>query len=549
MRHSSCSGWRRQTVLAACLVFVALGTAPAAFSAVPAAPAVSVSAGLKQLHFAWSRVAGATRYELWFRANTGAAWVEYAQLPGTRSSLAVNISAHLLHWQNARYLLKACNADGCRSSAPLAVSHLMQRTVGYFAIPATSNRHDLGWDVELGEWGTTLAAAFRKDETDSAGVAVFRKTTGAWHYEAQLLADPREQDLIEQADPSVTASANGDVIALGVDVETRPGADVENGASTGAVYVFRRTAAGWVREQKLEFPDSLPGDRFGRHVELDESGTLLAAWRRFGDQPGQPPGPWAHQGFVELFRYAGGTWARHVTIPALNTSCETMGLSGDGRTLVRSCGDAVEVFTAPTWQRVAILPNEIYSLSEYAPDPRAVAVSFDGRSFAVRSVTLDEDLSTVRAWVNVYRLGASGWARDASLAPGEWTDPGPPEDPHQGFGLSIAMSRDGRFVAVGASSDYSAGSGAVYPPYARGSGPPYGAVYVYEHKVGGWRLRQFIRPNENADTYEAGAALGRSLSFARNGKDLATGGDGAPGAATVIGAPASGPYRGAVWLY
>jgi hypothetical protein len=457
----------------------------------------------------------------------------------------------LLHWANARYVLKACNADGCGRTPHLFVSHLMQQTVGYFTRPVMPDRYYLGRDIELGEWGNTLAAAFLKDGTDSAGVAVYHKTTAGWTFETELLADPPDQDLIGQADPSVTVSANGDVIALGVDVEIRPGADVENERDTGAVYVFRRTASGWVREQKLTFPDSRPEDRFGRHVELDESGTLLAAWRRFGDPPGPPPGPWAHQGFVELFRYSGGAWVRTATISTVNNGCETMGLSGDGNTLVRGCGHSVEIFKAPGWQRVASLPNQVES-TVFNPEPRVVAVSYDGTSFAMKSVTWDHDFSNLQAWVNVFRLGASGWAREAVLAPGEWSSVAY-EDPNEGFGQSIAMSRDGRFIAVGAARDAAPGHGVVYPPITPYPGTyGLGAVYVYERKPSGWHLRQFIKPNEGGTSFDDMSMLGQSLSFARNGKDLAVGGGGDPGVAAVIGGPTPAParqFRGAVWLY
>ncbi len=552
---SASLGWHG--IVAACLVFCAAAGTSSAFAAKPAVPAVSITAGLKQLQFWWSPVAGATRYELWFLPTTGATWVKYAQLPPSRTQVSVNISAHFLHWTKARYVLKACNADGCGRTPHLFVSHLMQQTVGYFTRPVMPNRYQLGSDVELGEWGNTLAAAFHKDGGDSAGVAVYRKGVSGWTFEAELLADPPEQDLYGRADPAaVTISANSDVIALGVNVEIPPGAtDPESGIDTGAVYVFRRSAAGWVREQKLASPVSQPEDRFGRHVELDESGTLLAVWRRFGDPPEPPPGPWTYFGFVELFRYSGGAWVHAATIPAVDADCATMGLSGDGNTLVRSCGDSVEVRRAPGWQRVAVLPNTVYS-TLYSPEPRDVAVSHDGTSFAVRSVIslAGGGGSDSQAWVNVYRLGTGGWAREASLAPGEWSDgQSTPEDPNEGFGMSIAMSRDGRFVAVGAARDVVPGHGVVYPPTAWSPGLyGVGAVYVFERKPSGWQRRQFIKPNEGGTDWQDVVLIGQSLSFARNGKDLAVGGGGDPGVATVIGGPAPAPARqflGAVWLY
>jgi hypothetical protein len=491
------------------------------YAAPPAAPAVSVNAGVKQLNFLWNRVEGATRYELWFLPGTGGTWAKYAELPHWRTGLAVNISSHLLIWNEARYQLKACNTSGCGGSPLLAVDHLMQQTVGIFRLPAGSEHRLFGWSTAISEDGGTLAATMDVDE--SGGVQVFRKRPGGWVHEAELSGDPKLHDIYAWPDQSVAISGNGDVIALGVESEAPPGSDDSTEWRTGAVFVFRRTSSGWVREQKLLNAAVVEREQFGWRVSLDESGTLLAAWRRFGDAPYQPPGPWAHQGHVDLFRYtagsgAPGTWARVATIPAVNTGCSAMALSGDGNTVVRSCGSTVEVFTAPTWARVASLPNEVYFMSEFSREIRSIALAHDGRSFAVRSTTYDGSEDIARAWVNVYRLGMSGWAREATLAPGAWTMPGPPEDPHAGYGFGVAMSRDGRFLAVGATADAAFGSGVLYPPINGSADSGSGAVYVYEHKPGGWRLRQFIKPNT-----EVQRTFGWSVDFARNGKDLAVG--------------------------
>jgi len=519
------------------LIAAAAFTLPA-HAASPAAPAVSVHAGLKQLQFTWNQVPEATRYELWFYPNTGAAWVKYAALPRWRTSVTVNISAHLLHWANARYVVKACNASGCGRSPHLAVSHVMQRSVGFFKPPAQVARQQMGSTTDISEDGSTLAAAI--DTDDSGGVEVFRRSSAGWVYETRLMADPKEQALVYPVDPSTAVSGDGNVIALGVNVEIPPGGDPESNLNTGAVYVFRRGATGWSRDQKITFPAAWSEDEFGWRVDLDESGTLLAATRKRGDPV--TPNPGVNQGSIELFRHSSSGWAREASIP---DTCFAMGLSGDGRTLVRSCGSSVEVFTAPDWHRVASLPNALYFMSEFSIYPRNIAVSHDGSSFALRSVVYDGEFAVARASVNVYRLGANGWAREASLGPGDALNPGAEENPHGGYGLAVSMSRDGQFLAVGAHGLSAVGTGAIYPPGATGYGR--GAVFVYQRKSAGWQLRQFLTPDSFPQPL-----FGWSLSFGRNGKDLAVGAPwDASNAAGVGGNPMdeSEPFRGAVWLY
>jgi hypothetical protein len=482
------------------LLALLLLTAPAQ-AQVPANPALSVSADVKKLNFWWNRVAAATRYELWFRPTTDADWVKYAVLPATRTSLAVNISVHLFDWKRAIYVLKACNTSGCGRTPHIYVSHLMQQTVGLIGLTQ-------GGATDISEDGITLAAA------TGPAVEVFRKSSTGWAREAVLAGDPLSPYIQFAPRPAVSVSGDGNVIALGVDAETREDVDPENVARNGAVYLFRRTSNGWAREQKLSFPDSMAEDAFGLHLDLDESGTLLAAWRRFGDPPYPAPGPYAHQGTVEMFRYSAGAWVRQTPIPTLNDSCDVMRLSGDGNTLVKSCGEFVDVLTAPTWQRAARLPNPLILANEYSLGVRTIAVSHDGRSFALRSVDYDGELSSYVASVNVFRLGSAGWAREAQLFPGPWE----PQD-YEGdlYGLYVALSRDGRFLAVGAQDDHAAGEGAVYPPITC-CGSHQSAVYVYERKPGGWWLRQFLKPNASSSS-----SIGGPLAFGRNGKDLAFG--------------------------
>jgi hypothetical protein len=48
--------------------------AQSAFATPPAAPVVTVGAGLEQLQFDWNYVPRAGHYEVWFRSNPGAPW-------------------------------------------------------------------------------------------------------------------------------------------------------------------------------------------------------------------------------------------------------------------------------------------------------------------------------------------------------------------------------------------------------------------------------------------------------------------------------------------
>jgi hypothetical protein len=110
------------------------------------------------------------------------------------------------------------------------------------------------------------------------------------------------------------------------------------------------------------------------------------------------------------------------------------------------------------------------------------------------------------------------------------------------------MSRDGRLLAVASVRDPAYGTGVLYPPIISDRST-HGAVYVYERRPTGWRLRQFIKPNSDVEQFPG---FGSAVSLARNGKDLAVGAPGDSSNARGIDgdqADTSTPNRGAVWLY
>lgn len=525
--------------------------APAAFAAPPQAPIVTVGADRKQLQFDWNYVPKAGHYEVWFRSNPGAAWAKFADTPTWRPRANVNISAHLLHWIEARYVIKACNPSGCTSSNEISVAHLMKDSVGYFkaSTPLPAGPRALGQNVAMSEDGSTIAAGgwARRGFGVDGTVVVFRKNSTRWVEEAQLRPSVINEERGTGSTSALDINGDGTVIVLGAPEEVLPDTDAGEFPRIGAVYVFRRTANGWIQEQRLASADPQAEDAFGMHVDLDESGTLLAAWRRW--EEGNPAEGSRNQGHVDLFRHTSSGWAPLATIPAVNDECSAMALSGDGRSLVRACGSNVDVWTGPDWHRVARLPNAFAGFGPVQFE-RRVAISHDGRVVAARTRNLvSVEAEEYRSSVTIYRLGDSGWMRETSLNPGDWALPDGGDYSASMYGAALSFSRDGRFLAVGSAGDNSLGTGVLYPPIGPYISNVHGAVYVYERRPTSWRLRQFIKSNSDATNY---LGFGTAVSLVRNGKDLAVGAPGDSSNALGIDGDqddTSAPTRGAVWLY
>jgi len=103
--------------------------------AAPAAPTITVAASnIKQLQFDITPVSAINRYELWFKASSGTPWVLYAQTPPQRPRFRINVSVHLLDWQQARFHVK-------HATPALAASRMKSvSTVSSSRRWATSNR-------------------------------------------------------------------------------------------------------------------------------------------------------------------------------------------------------------------------------------------------------------------------------------------------------------------------------------------------------------------------------------------------------------------------
>lgn len=105
-------------------------------------------------------------------------------------------------------------------------------------------------------------------ESSAVGsVYVFRQRDGRWAPEATL-----------RADSPVSWDAFGAAVALGgrTAVVGAPGVNYQQGVRSGAAYVFRREADGWVQEQSLR-PGDGQGEKFGTDVDLAGETALVGS--------------------------------------------------------------------------------------------------------------------------------------------------------------------------------------------------------------------------------------------------------------------------------
>jgi hypothetical protein len=514
--------------------------ASVALAAPPPAPAVNVAAtDIRQLEFNWDPVPGAQRYELWFRSAPGAQWVKFREQPAQRAPLfRIGVSVHLLDWKQARYYVAACNTGGCTPSNQVDVDGEQLQAMGFIKPKAPTGHETFGSAVAASADGKTFAVLTSEQigtAAGSAAVHVYRKTTSSsgWRREARLLPSIIQTGTAQPyvGDP-LAISGDGNLLVLGVAFEDR---NTSNGRQElGAVYLFRRTGTTWQQTQRIVVQDGQFSDRFGYAVKLDEAGRTLVISREW-------PASGFGSGTLEVYRDApndgSSQFVRTATVPAPpplppnndSFNCESIALSGDGNTLLRACNPSnsdsgfAQVLKAPGWTESTRLGLPISGVA-------GVAIDYAGRTALLEA----------GFYTDVWRLGDSGWAYEDRLhmvsGAQSFQRPG------------LAISRDGKIVALGNSGEYTIGLGPVFGNTDFGDeNNGSGGVIVWERKPSGWMLRRLVKPGSTHSSL-----TGHAVALGDNGKLLIVGAPWDPSAAVGFDGDRdddSAPMRGAVWVY
>ncbi|MBI1356837.1 MAG: hypothetical protein GC160_21065 [Acidobacteria bacterium] len=342
---------------------------------------------------------------------------------------------------------------------------------------------------------------------------------------------------------------SGDTLAVGADGEdgygwgNNPQAD-NSVSSSGAVYVFRRTAGTWRQEAYLKstYPDA--SDFFGQSLAL--SGDVLAVGAPGEDSPGTGvnslPGPSANSvadsGAVYVFmrgeRYG---WGRGAHIKASNAEAgdqfgSAVALSGNtlvvgahledsNATGVNSSSQSNNSAASSGAVYVFTLNGEVWSQQAYIKASNTEGSDFFGISVALSGDTLAvgaslEDSAAGEAdnsaadsgAVYVFTRTGSSWSQQAYL---KASNPGASDL----FGRSVALSGDA--LAVGAPGEAGGGAGVNPGSQADDSMPNSGAAYIFARIGSAWTQQAYVK----ASNTDAGDRFGWSVAV--SGQAVAVG--------------------------
>jgi len=118
--------------------------------------------------------------------------------------------------------------------------------------------HQFGWNVDL-DGDTIIVSASNDGDGGGQRLYVFGRVDQQWTLEATLQPSDIRDDFFFAQDIGIA----GDTVIAGA-----KGRDTMEGANSGAVYVFQRTADGWIESALLIPDDPFIFDLFGRSLAI-----------------------------------------------------------------------------------------------------------------------------------------------------------------------------------------------------------------------------------------------------------------------------------------
>lgn len=302
---------------------------------------------------------------------------------------------------------------------------------------------------------------------------------------------------------AVALSADGSTLAVSSWLEDSAargiaGNQADNSArDSGAVFIYVRTGETWMQQAYVKASNTDPVDHFGSSIALSADGTTLV-------------------------------------VGATGESSSAIGIDGDQSDNAAGSSGAVYVFTRSdtTWTQQAYVkssntdPGDLFGHS--------IALSADGSTLAVGAILesssatgidgdQSENLALRSGAVYVFTRFGVRWTQQVYIKASN-TNAG------DLFGQTVALSRDGSTLAVGAYLESSAASGVNNNQDDNSAGGA-GAAYVFARTGVTWSQQAYIKAS-NPDVADL---FGFSVSLSGDGSVLAVGAPQEDSAATGVG--------------
>jgi hypothetical protein len=298
-----------------------------------------------------------------------------------------------------------------------------------------------GKDVALSADGRIVAvSSYQNDGNGNASgqVRVFQYSGSSW---TQQGSDIYGEAADNYSGNSLSLSSDGSTLAISANFNTNV-----NGEAAGHVRIFKNQGGTWT-QMGADIDGSGPYHIFGQDVSLSENGNIVAIGAPYTNDNG------TRSGQVKIYQYSSNSWNQiGGTINGKATedaSGWSVSLSNDGTRVAigaflndgnGSNSGHVRVFeyASGSWSQLGADIN-----GEAAGDNsgRSISLSADGTTVAIGARS-NSDNGTNSGHVRVYRYGQSSWSQLGSDINGEASE--------DESGHSVALSLDGNLIAIGA---------------------------------------------------------------------------------------------------
>jgi hypothetical protein len=389
---------------------------------------------------------------------------------------------------------------------------------------------NFGSSVVLSRDGNTMAVAAYYESSAATGingnqndrsipeagaVYIFTRSCNTWSQQAYIKASNTGTAAVgdglaegDQFGYSIALSSDGNTLAVGAIGEDSNatginGDQADNSANqSGAAYVFIRSGSTWSQQAYVKSTMTRPNILFGYSIGLSANGDTLAVAEYDADRG---------KGALYALTRSGGTWSHQARIQAENGEPQdslgySLAISEDGNTIASGAADedclkpginptgcendqasntsagAAYVFVrnGTTWTQQAFLKASNPGKEDWfgvriaiSGDGNTVAVGAPNEDSAATGINGKQDDESAQEAGAVYfftRTGAT-WIQHAYV---KSSNTGAGDE----FGSSIALSRDGRTMLVGARGEDSVAKG-VNGNQADNSLRDAGAAYLF----------------------------------------------------------------------
>lgn len=309
----------------------------------------------------------------------------------------------------------------CRRGAGVATATLLAlvatpaaqtaQEIASFGDPTPADFEQLGWALDA-DGGTIVAGVPFDDAGGTLGgsAVVYEGGLGGWNPVWTL----QPSQLAPGDGFGWSVAVDGNLIAVG----SRLADAVTPGDDAGLVFVFARSGSAWVEEAVLAASDAAPGDQFGWAVDLEGTRLVVGAPRT---DDAFPLDSTTESGAVYVFTRTASGWVEdQKLLLAGATRGDQLGSSvavdadrvvagAPGRGLALSNVGSVAVFRrlGPAWSQ----EDELFSPSPASNDSLGASVAIAGPIVAAGAPSA-QGTGAVLVW----RLGST-WQHEATLVP------------------------------------------------------------------------------------------------------------------------------------